>query len=270
MSVPARNGWMLLALSPGMHGRRVQLLLAIACFCVCVLAIVRATNRVRDNRNNWHRNAAALLLLEVSVVFWLPPNTPWWTTVIAMATATLLMQLFADRQGGSPFHPAMVGCAIALMCNPHAIVPSGDDNVSWWVAAAYGLGGVALICGRCIHWQALLATLAGAGLIALLAQLLDRMQSPAIPIELLPAFALTAVFIASDPSSGCVRPRARLVFGFGLGVLGMLSMLFSSNDVRALLGLAGAVLLMNAMAPWLDRISERPAHASRRTDAGKQ
>jgi electron transport complex protein RnfD len=61
--------------------------------------------------------------------------------------------------------------------------------------------------------------------------------------------SLGAFFVATDPVTGCISARGRLIFGAGVGALTWLIWKWSGNP----LGLAFAVLLMNSLAPWIDR-----------------
>jgi electron transport complex protein RnfD len=77
-------------------------------------------------------------------------------------------------------------------------------------------------------------------------------------MAVLPAIALIAFFIATDPSSGCMMPTARWLFGIGVGLFSHSALLAFHDSTHVLMGMAGAVLLMNAAAPWLDALCMRP------------
>nr|MBP6597810.1 RnfABCDGE type electron transport complex subunit D [Arenimonas sp.] len=63
------------------------------------------------------------------------------------------------------------------------------------------------------------------------------------------ALVLGAFFIATDPVSGCTTPRGRLLFGAGVAVITLAIRRWGAFPD----GVAFAVLLMNCLAPWLDR-----------------
>ena len=215
ISTRARNGWMLLALLPGaMLQARYDgasafsnlvgaLLFAAVIDTAVALLRKRSASLLRDQ---------CVLLNAALVALWLPITLPLWAIASAVLAATLLACMFDGRQSGSPFHAAMVGCAFALLIVPHALAPPRNDTTPVWIATAYASAGIALVVGRCIRWQVPLGMLAGAGIIALSSRFVGGLQMHAIPIELLPVFALTTFFVATDASSGCVLPRARLLF----------------------------------------------------------
>ncbi|MCE5232547.1 MAG: RnfABCDGE type electron transport complex subunit D [Mizugakiibacter sp.] len=58
----------------------------------------------------------------------IPPLTPWWITLLAMATAIVLAKHLYGGLGRNLFNPAMAGYATALVCFPHAL--------SQWLAPA--------------------------------------------------------------------------------------------------------------------------------------
>lgn len=70
---------------------------------------------------------------------------------------------------------------------------------------------------------------------------------------------LAAFFIATEPVSGPRNERARLYFGLGAGLLIYLIRTWGSYPD----GTAFAVLLMNLMAPTLERLAAKPQQAAR-------
>ena len=279
-----QNNWMLLALVPGAALRAwvsgAGLLIAIGC-AIAWAFLLAPTSRARDGRRAlpWHRQSSTVLMGGLCAL-WLPPTLPWWTFAIAILVAVALMRFFRDRPGASPFHPAMVGCAIALIFAPQVAPSTGDIAVSNWISPAYACGGTVLMVARRIRWQVPVILLATAVIAVgasfalpppLASGIGGSIDSAASTYQqLLPAWALTIFFIASDPSSGCALPRSRWLFGIGIGLLMTVTTIVSSDITGALLGIAGAVLLMNAAAPWLDRICESPVPALRRGGADRQ
>jgi electron transport complex protein RnfD len=269
---------MLLALLPGAalhewtHGAWVALAIGGAIAWAMSLAPLK---RMRNGTSGmpWQQVSNGFALPAVAVlmgalcVLWLPPELPWWSFAIAILLSIALMRAFRDRPGASPFHPAMVGCAIALVFAPHTPLPSNTAAMSMWIAAAYASGGIVLIVTRCIRWQLPLAILVGATLVCIAWKIIGGLAPTSDALAtLLSSLALIGFFIAADPSSGCITPRARWLFGAGIGILSSLAILALRDGTHATLGMAGAVLMMNATAPWLDRICERPRHVSKRAN----
>jgi electron transport complex protein RnfD len=121
---------------------------------------------------------------------------------------------------------------------------------SEWIALCWLLGGLWLMQQRVIHWHVPVGVLAGVLLVATPLWLYDtgRHASPLFHLAA-GATALGAFFIATDPVSGAATPRGRLVFGAGVGALAVLVRSFGAYPD----GIAFGVLLMNAVAPLLDR-----------------
>jgi electron transport complex protein RnfD len=119
-----------------------------------------------------------------------------------------------------------------------------------WIALGFFIGGLVLLWRRVIAWQVPLGALVGAALVALPLWLIDsdRHASPWFHWSA-GALMLGAFFIATDPVTGAATPRGRLVFGLGVGAMTLLIRSFGAYPD----GIAFAVLLMNGVAPLLDR-----------------
>ena len=118
-----------------------------------------------------------------------------------------------------------------------------------WVANFYGLGGLYLLYRRVIPWQVPVATLGSVIVLTVPFWMLDADVHP-FPLQHVfsGALVLAAFFIATDPVSGCTTPRGRLLFGLGVGVITLAIRRWGGYPD----GVAFAVLLMNAAAPWID------------------
>jgi electron transport complex protein RnfD len=125
-----------------------------------------------------------------------------------------------------------------------------------WLAVAWLLGGLVLLWRRIAAWQVPMGVLLGVLLTAtplwLSAQ--DQAWSPLAQLGF-GGLVLGAFFIATDPVSGCATPKGRWLFGIGVGALTVLIRSFGSYPD----GIAFAVLLMNAAAPWID-LHTRPRY----------
>ncbi|MEZ5454925.1 MAG: RnfABCDGE type electron transport complex subunit D [Lysobacteraceae bacterium] len=124
------------------------------------------------------------------------------------------------------------------------------------LALAWLLGGLLLLWRRIAAWQVPVGVLLGVMLTAtpiwLTAQ--DQAWSPLAQFGW-GGLVLAAFFIATDPVSGCATPKGRWLFGIGVGALTILIRQFGSYPD----GIAFAVLLMNAAAPWID-LHTRPRY----------
>jgi len=124
---------------------------------------------------------------------------------------------------------------------------------SEWINLALLFGGLFLLRRKVISWHAPAGLLGGLFLFSLLAWNGSGSDSNGSP--LLHLFSgstmLAAFFIATEPVSGPKANLARLLFGFGAGVLIYLIRTWGSYPD----GTAFAILLMNLAVPALDRFA---------------
>jgi electron transport complex protein RnfD len=119
-----------------------------------------------------------------------------------------------------------------------------------WIANWFALGGFFLLYKRVISWQVPLALIGSVLLLSLPFWLADPDSNP-FPLEHIfsGAIVIAAFFIATDPVSGCVSNRGRLIFGAGVGIITLVIRRWGGYPD----GVAFAVLLMNMAAPLIDR-----------------
>lgn len=129
-----------------------------------------------------------------------------------------------------------------------------------WINLALLLGGMFLLQRKVYSWHAPVGLLGGLVLFSLLAWNGSGSDSNGSP--LLHLFSgstmLAAFFIATEPVSGPKAGLARLLFGFGAGVLIYLIRTWGNYPD----GTAFAILLMNLMVPALDRLALRRQQAA--------
>jgi electron transport complex protein RnfD len=128
----------------------------------------------------------------------------------------------------------------------------GDyGGMGWeWIANWFALGGLYLLYKRTITWQVPVAVIGSVILLSLPFWLADPDSNP-LPLQHVfsGAIVLAAFFIATDPVSGCVSNRGRLIFGAGVGIITLVIRRWGGYPD----GVAFAVLLMNMAAPLIDR-----------------
>lgn len=126
-----------------------------------------------------------------------------------------------------------------------------------WVALCHLLGGVALCWLRIADWRTPMAVLGTVFLLSLPFWLFDPDLHPS-PLQhiALGGLVLAAFFIATDPVSGCTTTRGRWLFGAGVAILVLAIRRWGAYPD----GIAFAILLMNAAAPLLDRLTPPRAH----------
>jgi electron transport complex protein RnfD len=124
-------------------------------------------------------------------------------------------------------------------------------GLGWeWIAGGYAIGGLFLLYQRVISWQVPVSVIGSVVVLSLPFWLLDPMSNPSPLHHVLSGAALLAAFfIATDPVSGCVSNKGRLIFGAGVGGITLVIRWWGGYPD----GIAFAVLLMNMAAPLIDR-----------------
>jgi len=188
----------------------------------------------------------------------LPSAAPWPIAAIGMAVAIVLAKHCYGGLGRNLFNPAVAGLVVVLICFPQefhdwSVVrepPSAHTHVGFWLALAFACGGVVLLARKIIPWQLPIATLAAAMFTAGFIALLKPDHELDLPGPVVALLLMAAFFLVTDPVTGCITPRGRLIFGVGVGAIGV-----AIGNLRGDgYGFAFAILLMNALAPMCDRI----------------
>ena len=202
------------------------------------------------------------VLTAVLFALLVPPTAPWWIAALGMAVAIVFAKHAFGGLGKNLFNPAVAGLVAIRLCFPQEFhawpVPSQWLGTGAnWLAMAYTAGGLFLLWKRIIRWQTPVGTLAAATLSAA-AGLLFAANSPPDNSMLPALWILVAFFVATDPVTGCITACGRLIFGVGVGAAGV-AIGFCRHDPY---GFAFAVLLMNCLAPWIDRRARATARAT--------
>ncbi|MDR0997296.1 MAG: RnfABCDGE type electron transport complex subunit D [Zoogloeaceae bacterium] len=135
-----------------------------------------------------------------------------------------------------------------------------------WVTAAWLVGGIALIIQRVITWHVPIAFLLGMALISGLCWGIDPVHYADPVFQLFSGGAmLGAFFIATDPVTGCVSTRGKLIFGFFAGILAYVIRIFGAFPD----GIAFSILIMNIAAPLIDQLT-RPAVFGKRRNKRRE
>lgn len=128
----------------------------------------------------------------------------------------------------------------------------GDfGGMGWeWIANFYALGGLYLMWRRVISWHVPVAVLASVVILSTPPWMMGPDIHPS-PLQHIftGALVLGAFFIATDPVTGCTTMRGRLIFGAGVAILTLTIRRYGGYPD----GVAFSVLLMNMMAPLIDR-----------------
>jgi Na+-translocating ferredoxin:NAD+ oxidoreductase subunit D len=278
-----------IAIFTGLFGAGVLLNLAL---CIAAAVLTEAVVMKMRGRD-WHVILdGSAVLTGALLALALPPDAPWWLPVLGGFFAVALGKQVYGGIGFNPFNPAMVGYVVLLISFPVAMTAWPAPHLAWaadavtqataldhvrteltqgrtlgeiqqdsgfaahslrgwlWVSMAYLAGGLFLLQQRTIRWQIPVGVLLGMGLMALIFWGVDsdRYASPLFHWTS-GAAMLGAFFIATDPVSASTTPRGRLLFGLGVGALTWIIRSWGGYPD----GFAFAVLLMNILAPTIDR-----------------
>ncbi|AHF69118.1 MULTISPECIES: RnfABCDGE type electron transport complex subunit D [Pseudomonas] len=188
-----------------------------------------------------------------------------WPAIHGLNLMGGLQQIFGFSTGPKPDVWSQATALDVLRINTHLTIDElfashpafggmGGRGIEW-VNLAFFAGGALLLQKRIISWHAPVGMLASLFVISLLCwngSGSDTNGSPAFHL-LTGATMLGAFFIATEPVSGPSSPRARLLFGVGIGLMTYVIRTWGGYPD----GVAFAVLLMNLAVPALERLAMR-------------
>ena len=207
-------------------------------------------------------NPAMLGFALVLVCF--PRQMTHWPTSHGMNLLTGLQQIFGVNFSGAEQPDAWVTATALdslrinksltmdeLFAGNPAFGHVGGKGIEW-VNLAFLAGGAFLLQQRVFSWHAPAGMLGSLFVISLLCWNGSGSDSHGSPLFhlLTGASMLGAFFIVTEPVSGAKSPKARLMFGVGVGLLTYLIRTWGGYPD----GVAFAVLLMNLCVPALERL----------------
>ncbi|VVO00291.1 RnfABCDGE type electron transport complex subunit D [Pseudomonas fluorescens] len=206
-------------------------------------------------------NPAMLGFALVLVAF--PQQMTHWPSSHGMDLLGGLRQVFGFSLGQTPDAWAQATALDSLRINKSLTMDElFADNPAFgqfggrgmeWVNLAFLAGGLFLLQRRVFSWHAPVGMLASLFVISLLCWNGTGSDSHGSPLFhlLTGASMLGAFFIVTEPVSGAKSPRARLLFGAGVGLLTYVLRTWGGYPD----GMAFAVLLMNLCVPALERMA---------------
>ena len=185
-----------------------------------------------------------------------PVNTPLWMIAVATAFSVIFAKEIFGGTGMNIFNPALITRAFLFFAYPKAM--SGDE--------VFVRTGSAL-CNSPIEGTAVVDGFSGATPLAAVADgtfdpvtysTMDAFlgcipfseNAPTVAQQLcLGGFAFAAVFMATDPVTGCRTNTGKYIYGLFIGIMAILIRMFNTGYPE---GAMMAVLLGNACAPLID------------------
>jgi len=194
------------------------------------------------------------------MALWLPPSSiashslSLGETLTTIFSGSLPEHLSWDAiSEATPLDAIRASLSAGKMVSEARLSPVFGDfgGRGWeWIANFYALGGLWLLWRRVITWHVPVTMIGSVAALGLVSYLADPGSNP-VPLQHIfsGALVLGAFFIATDPVTGCVSTRGRLIFGAGVGILTLLIRRWGGYPD----GVAFAVLVMNMAAPLIDR-----------------
>jgi electron transport complex protein RnfD len=217
----------------------------------------------------------------------LPPGLPWPVLGVAIAAAVIIAKHLYGGLGNNLFNPAAVGYTVVLVSFPVAMAdwPVPVDGLTsatalvslkyregatvaeaWTAAGGFGtfgghgwewinlgflISGVALLALRLAAWRIPVTILATIGLLAMAGYDGGSSASWGSPMYhwFSGATMLTVFFFATDPVTHPASPPGQIAYGIVIGA--MIFVVRSLGNYPD--GAAFAILLGNAISPYLDR-----------------
>jgi len=121
--------------------------------------------------------------------------------------------------------------------------------------AAILVGAAILIYTGVASWKIMVSTFAGGFLLALFLNAVapgvgpSYLNVPAWDHMVMGGFAFGAVFMATDPVTGCQTEKGKWIYGFLIGIMAILIRIFNPGYPE---GMMLAILLLNTFAPLID------------------
>lgn len=262
---------------------------AVAQILICVVSCVAADALFARMRGRGLPLADGSALVTGAILgLSLPWSAPPYVGVVGSFVAIGLGKAAFGGLGQNIFNPAMVGRAFVMVSfasvlgatayvRPDAALEivtratpltlakeaAGDLPGLWPLflgnvngslgetsALACLVGGLYLCLRRSAAWEIPVSMLTGAAAVAAIANLVDPSTPLTVPQHLVGGSLLFgAAFIATDPVTSPLAPRARAIYGAGIGALVVFIRVFSNYPE----GVVFAVLLMNATVPLINR-----------------
>lgn len=250
---PSAMGWTLAALAPAVlleaFVRGTVWTLSLSLAIASTIAVVMLANRSGRPITSWFL-ANLDVAVAATVVFLLSHgDANLWLASAATVLSVLLARNLFGGLGQNIFNPAML--ALAMLGLQATTPPTPTPWSQWTVIACWVAGGLLLARGL-VSWRAPAAFVAGALAAAVLSGNPVAGADAFTVVLGNPALVICALFVAGDPVTGCIHPRARLAYGLCAGALVVLSLSWQPGA-----GLPFAMLLMNFMAPWFDQVLNR-------------
>ena len=157
-------------------------------------------------------------------------------------------QVVDGFSGATPL--AQVASGLPIECTTlDAFLGTIPGSIAETSTLAILIGAVVLLATRVASWRIMLSVFVGGAVTsAIIAAFFET--APTVVQQLcLGGFAFAAVFMATDPVTGCRTNTGKIIYGLFIGVMAIIIRMFNTGYPE---GAMMAVLLGNAVAPLID------------------
>lgn len=157
-------------------------------------------------------------------------------------------QVVDGFSGATPL--AQVASGMPIECSTlDAFLGTIPGSIAETSTLAILIGAVVLLATRVASWRIMLSVFVGGAVTSAIIAAFSETAPTVVQQLCLGGFAFAAVFMATDPVTGCRTNTGKIIYGLFIGVMAIIIRMFNTGYPE---GAMMAVLLGNAVAPLID------------------
>lgn len=157
-------------------------------------------------------------------------------------------QVVDGFSGATPL--AQVASGLPIECSTlDAFLGTIPGSIAETSTLAILIGAVVLLATRVASWRIMLSVFVGGTVTSAIIAAFSETAPTVVQQLCLGGFAFAAVFMATDPVTGCRTNTGKIIYGLFIGVMAIIIRMFNTGYPE---GAMMAVLLGNAVAPLID------------------
>ncbi len=157
-------------------------------------------------------------------------------------------QVVDGFSGATPL--AQVASGMPIECTTlDAFLGTIPGSIAETSTLAILIGAVVLLATRVASWRIMLSVFVGGAVTSAIIAAFSEIAPTVVQQLCLGGFAFAAVFMATDPVTGCRTNTGKIIYGLFIGVMAIIIRMFNTGYPE---GAMMAVLLGNAVAPLID------------------
>lgn len=157
-------------------------------------------------------------------------------------------QVVDGFSGATPL--AQVASGLHIECSTlDAFLGTIPGSIAETSTLAILIGAVVLLATRVASWRIMLSVFVGGAVTSAIIAAFSETAPTVVQQLCLGGFAFAAVFMATDPVTGCRTNTGKIIYGLFIGVMAIIIRMFNTGYPE---GAMMAVLLGNAVAPLID------------------